>query len=256
MLITDTNAQSANRRTEGLLSRLYGDKEPAGNRISNLRFLYNQDVGIEPYGIEPHGGIFFGTVFHNDSLETFNGFLIDSQVPTWDVGFPNPSIWDNSTSECLVHEEVKRNLLIRYFDGITVVEIAAMTVPTNESMAGLDAELLEALNDMDGAVAEATREGFPQPSDLARVNAKRLLKDMYKISPRRFEVYPTPDAEIAIDAPNGHGASVLLLCDSDGGATCLVNLTGGQRRQTYLDTEALPDNFLRESLADLGRESS
>ena len=91
-------------------------------------------------------------------------------------------------------------------------------------------ELNDALHDLREARDEARDEGFPQPSDIALQNAERLLREMHGISPRRFEVYPTPDGEIAIDAPDGQGRSVILLCDSEGGALCLVNLNGNHRR--------------------------
>lgn len=83
-------------------------------------------------------------------------------------------------------------------------------------------ELNDALHDLREANDEARDEGFPQPSKIALENAERLLREMYGISPRRFEVYPTPDGEIVIDAPNGQGRSVILLCDSEGGALCLL----------------------------------
>ena len=116
-------------------------------------------------------------------------------------------------------------------------------------------ELNEGLYDLRQATNEAIEEGFPVPSGTALENADRLLREMYRISPRRFEVYPTPDGEIAIDAPGGHGRSVLLLCDSEGGALCLVNMNGNPRRARYSTTERLPDGFVREALAELEHES-
>jgi len=112
-------------------------------------------------------------------------------------------------------------------------------------------ELNEALRDLREARDEAREEGLPQPSDIALENAERLLTEMYGISPRRFEVYPTPDGEIAIDAPDGQGRSVILLCDSEGGALCLVNMNGNHRRARYSTTETLPDGFVHEALQDL-----
>ncbi len=114
-------------------------------------------------------------------------------------------------------------------------------------------ELNDALRDLHEASDEARDEGFPEPSEIALKNAERLLKAVYGISPRRFEVYPTPDGEIAIDAPDGQGRSVILLCDSEGGALCLVNLNGHHRRARYSTTETLPDGFVHEALGDLKR---
>ena len=115
----------------------------------------------------------------------------------------------------------------------------------------LNPELYDALYDLQEATDEALEEGFPVPSEIALENAERLLREMYWISPRRFEVYPTPDGEIAIDAPGGHRRSVLLLCDSEGGALCLVNMNGNHRRARYDTTNTLPDGFVREALIEL-----
>ena len=114
--------------------------------------------------------------------------------------------------------------------------------------------LADALRDLEEVKDEAREEDFPTPTDLASKNANRLLKEMYPLSRRRFEVYPMPDGEIAIDASDGQGSSVLLLCDSDGGALCLVNMGGKHRRARYSSAEALPDDFVREALAELEQQ--
>ena len=114
-------------------------------------------------------------------------------------------------------------------------------------------ELNDALHDLREARDEAREEGFPQPSDIPLKNAERLLTEMHGVSPRRFEVYPTQDGEIAIDAPDGQGRSVILLCDSEGGALCLVNINGHHHRARYSTTETLPDGFMHEALAELKR---
>ena len=60
--------------------------------------------------------------------------------------------------------------------------------------------LAHALRDSGEVRDEARAEGFPTPTDLAIKNANRLLKEMHPLSLHRFEVYPMPDGEIAIDA--------------------------------------------------------
>ena len=115
-------------------------------------------------------------------------------------------------------------------------------------------DLSEAFVELNHAAAEAEEEGFAIPSDLAVVNAERLLQEMYAIAPQRFEVYPTPDAEIAIRAL-APGRSVIVLCEPDGGALCLVNLHSGRRRKRYTSADVLPDSFLGKALLDLKGES-
>jgi len=117
-------------------------------------------------------------------------------------------------------------------------------------------DLSDGLKDLCEASEEAGEDGFPAPSELALSNAERLLKAMCQIPPRRFEVYPTPDGEIAIDVPSGDGQSVLLLCEPDGGALCLANLHDGHHSTSYRNADILPDGFLRKSLMALERKSS
>ena len=117
------------------------------------------------------------------------------------------------------------------------------------------AELAEALTDLDGAIEEAEEHGYPTPSHIALSNARRLVRKLYGISPRRFEVYPTPDAEVAIDIP-GEGSSFVVMCDSEGGALCMANLPDGHRARSYLTADRLPDDFVHEALAGLVSDSN
>ena len=136
------------------------------------------------------------------------------------------------------------------------MQLGLKGVPVAEPTAAVpsDARLVEeALDDLRSSREEAQEEDFPTPSPNAIANAERLIKQMHAISQRRLEVYPTPDGEIAIDAPNGRGRSVLVLCDSEGGALCLVHLDGNHRRARYSTAMDLPDGFLHKALADLDR---
>ena len=110
-----------------------------------------------------------------------------------------------------------------------------------------------ALRDLEAAAEYAIEENFPVPSKIAIDNAERLIRAIQDMSSLRIEVYPTPDAEIALDVPNGRGQSVTLLCES-GGALCLANLASGHRSKRYPNAYALPDKFLREVFIELGTE--
>ena len=114
----------------------------------------------------------------------------------------------------------------------------------------LSAELTGILDDLRDAADEAREEGFPVPSDMAVTNSERLIRSLCEVSPGRYGVYPTPDGEISIDIFNGKGSSVILLCDSVGGALCLVNIEGSSRARCS-GTDTLPDDFAREALAGL-----
>ena len=114
-------------------------------------------------------------------------------------------------------------------------------------------DLDAALADLAGAVDEAGEDGFDPPSDLALRNADPLLHGLYAHRSCRFEVYPTPDREVAIYALE-HGRSVLVLCGSDGSVRCSVDLNGKKHCRAYYDPAFVADlpgrfpGFLREAL--------
>lgn len=166
-----------------------------------------------------------------------------------DVVSAYQALHDKAPSPEGVIPSVVINLLSEFT--VTSSDTLSSNAPVIRIAESYTSPLKDALRDLREVRDEAREEGFPQPSEQALQNAERLLIEMYGLSPRRFEVYPTPDSEIAIDAPDGQGQSVILLCDSDGGALCLVNMNGNHRRARYATTKTLPDGFVREALADL-----
>ncbi len=120
------------------------------------------------------------------------------------------------------------------------------------SVAGIgQADLHATLRDLDEAKDEADEEGMSPPSALAVANAVRLIQETYNIMPRRYLVELMPEGSIAITVPGGFRRSVMLLCESNGGALCSVNMNGKHRRARYSHADQLPDGFLREALVEL-----
>lgn len=118
---------------------------------------------------------------------------------------------------------------------------------------GLPAPLANALRDLDELNDEAAEEGIEPPSESAIANADRLLRAIYDILPRQYLVELLPEGIIAITVPGGFRRSVMLLCESDSGALCSVNMSGKHRRKRYAHADQLPDRFLSEALSELGR---
>ena len=138
-----------------------------------------------------------------------------------------------------------------------------MAVETQDALkasAGLNddtpSNLADALADLQDAREEADEKEFTAPSDTAMENAERLLRAMYDILPWRYEVYPMSYGKVAIDAANGQGASVIALCESDGGAMWVANLKSGQSGNYYKSADDLPDALLREALLELRRDTN
>ena len=115
----------------------------------------------------------------------------------------------------------------------------------------MPAELAEAIEDLDDVTAYAEEIEVETPSAAAFANARRLLKAMYRISPRQFSVYPAAGGYIAIDARGSKGRIATVMCGSDGSVLCLVTIDGNHRRARYSTAHNLPDGFIREALAEL-----
>ena len=128
-----------------------------------------------------------------------------------------------------------------------VFSLASAPEPAREASADLRA----ALDELDGARAEAQQEGLAEPSELAINNARALLAPIYERYPAPIEVYPEMEGDITIYVSPGPRRSVEVVCKRDGGARCQVNLDGLHRRAIYDSADMLPDGFLREALDDL-----
>ena len=102
--------------------------------------------------------------------------------------------------------------------------------------------------------ADAADEGFDQPHAEALAGAKRVLRRFPPLRSLDTDIYPTPDAEVAIFVSGSRPrSSVLLQCDGDGQVRCSVSLDGRHRRALY-DKESfaeLRDNFIEAALAEL-----
>lgn len=178
-----------------------------------------------------------------NSDRLFREMYVSRQIPR-----SHFSLWELDLDALRSLEDGLGLKVISYF--LSGDEETFTTAVTSDA-SSRNGDLYAALHDLRQATEEAVEEGFPAPSENALASANRLLREMYRISRRRFEVYPTQDGEVAIDAPGGYGQSVVLLCNSEGGALCLVNMNGEHRRARYSTVEMLPDGFVREALAEL-----
>jgi hypothetical protein len=129
-----------------------------------------------------------------------------------------------------------------------VIYQSAGEAHANADIADLAEQLLDTMRN------ESKEEGIPVPSIAAATNARCLLQKLERIPlPSNPEIYPTPDAEIAIDISGGYRKSVLILCDSSGGALIMLTINGVHRRACYDLAPRVLDGFLRDALRDLHR---
>lgn len=169
-------------------------------------------------------------------------------LPKWlSTAGSSPATVINSTA----HEASLAHRIVNEYEVRVFGRIPLRAVEKHRGSASRS-DLDEALSDLAQAGDEAREDGFEPPPELAILNADRVLRDMYAHRPCRFDVYPTPDREVAIYAPEDE-RSVLVLCGPDGSVRCSVNLNGKHCRAYYDPAFAgdLPAGFLRDALAAL-----
>ena len=109
-------------------------------------------------------------------------------------------------------------------------------------------DLLEALLDLYDAPRTAEEDGDIVPDRDTLLRAEDILRAMYRTDPRPYSVYPMPYGDIAIDAHSPQGSKVVIMCDPNGTARCLVYLNGESDIREYHDPSVIPDSFVRDAL--------
>ena len=109
-------------------------------------------------------------------------------------------------------------------------------------------DLEEALRDLYSVRRVAEEDGSVIPEEDALLGAERVLRAMYRTAPRPYAVYPMPDGDIAIDAHSPKGTKMVVMCDPDGSARCLVYINEEFDQREYDDASVIPDRFIREAL--------
>ena len=108
---------------------------------------------------------------------------------------------------------------------------------------------------LDNLDAECEEEKFQKFSEIARKNAKQILRFIYSEFPKyEYYIYPTEDREIAIDCNPQKGKGILVLCDSNGGIACFATFEGKNRRFRYNSIDDFSYRLLRETFEELDIE--
>lgn len=115
----------------------------------------------------------------------------------------------------------------------------------------LDREILlgEALDKLAGVVAQAAKDGYPVPSQDQVEQAERLLQGAIRIGPVGYDVYATPQAEIAIDFTTDD-FSIALYSKRDGSSECFVDKGGtSQSHAWYRNSDEALGAFFQDALS-------
>lgn len=100
-------------------------------------------------------------------------------------------------------------------------------------------------------IAEAKEKGYKLPPDSVLKEAKRLFYALNGPDPALgFSVSPGAEGDISLDA-SVRRDFVLIICEPDGTALCIVDIGGEQSEKNYPSTNNLPDEYLERSFERL-----
>ena len=111
-------------------------------------------------------------------------------------------------------------------------------------------DLEAALDELESIVEAAEEDDCLEPTPLAIDNADFLVKTLYNISPRRYDIYPMSGGEIVIDGGN-RGRRIGVFCYPDG-RVLYVGWVDDVRQKVSKDSMAdVPYEFLNQALTQL-----
>ena len=111
-------------------------------------------------------------------------------------------------------------------------------------------DLEAALDELESIVEAAEEDDCLKPTPLAIENADFLVKALYNISPRRYDIYPMSEGEIVIDGGNG-GRRIGVFCYPDG-RVLYVGWVDDVRQKVSKDgVDDVPGEFLNQTLTQL-----
>lgn len=122
---------------------------------------------------------------------------------------------------------------------------------TSPPSGALDREILlkEALGKLADVADQAAKEGYPVPSQDQMEQAERLLQGAISVGPVGYDVYATPQAEIAIDFTTDD-FSIALYSKADGSSECFVDMGGSsQSHAWYRNSDEVLGAFFQDALS-------
>ena len=105
----------------------------------------------------------------------------------------------------------------------------------------------------DGFVDDALEAVQGVPSDEVVTELRRIVTAMYRRWPcEHYDVYAMDSQTVAVEIQRSPGEGALLLvCEPEGQALCIVTVKSVSRRARYQDSQMLPDGFIADGMREL-----
>jgi hypothetical protein len=136
------------------------------------------------------------------------------------------------------------------FRGDRILEEVFEELASSETAEELPELLQGALDALSDVRSVAQAEDCDEPSDLAIRNAEVVLRKMFELSDRTYDIYPMSGGEVAIDAGN-RGRRIGVFCYEDGRVQYVVLLDDERQDVRKEDVEDIPVDLLNRALNQL-----
>ena len=110
---------------------------------------------------------------------------------------------------------------------------------------------VEAVAQLDAIEADAAEMGYEVPKQAVVNVARRILEQMCSYVELPFDAYSMSGGRVAIGVDGGVGRSMIVICEPEGSALCVVTVGSRSRRARYDDASFLADDFVRQGLRDM-----
>ncbi len=110
----------------------------------------------------------------------------------------------------------------------------------------------------ESVLEDAKAFGYSEPSGEVFACAELLFPDVLSRYHVRFDIYPTDDGEIVLDAyvrGEEYSSSVLLICRPDGQVLCSVVIGNDIRGKLFSGDDVCVNSFIEQAFSDLQKET-
>ena len=109
----------------------------------------------------------------------------------------------------------------------------------------------------ESVLKDAKEFGYPELSGEVFACAKLLFPDVLSGYHGTFDIYPTEDGEIVLDAyvqGEEYSSSILLICRPDGQVLCSVVIGEDTRGELFSGDDVCVNSFIEQAFSDLQKE--
>ncbi len=206
------------------------------------RFVMQCGLLPTSYGVEERESSQFGS---------WNTIQIGLQLPTDEAALAD----NDSFFELILNSSLENGLqeALHEIEGVQQEpeeewEQTSLRSPESSTLT-VDQDLQNALAELASVPEDAAEADFTLPTREVQVMAEKVLRRLYRISPRPYHVYVMPYGDISINAATPWRTALTITCDVDGTARCLVYDQGNMEQRDYEDPAMIPDDWIRRNLA-------